>query len=174
MNDRVGNVSFEEPKPGEMVFDKPFSESTAQVIDEEAHKIISSAMERTVQLLTDHKEEIIKVAERLLKKEVLDREDMIELLGPRPFAEKHTYEEFVEGTGSFEENTELPEGLKDWNIDRKKRDAEIQDKETEAMEAKKSEEGGSGDFSKETSQKKDESSSSAKFSILPWRRRTLL
>ncbi len=45
---------------------------------------------------------------------------MIDLLGPRPFAEKHTYEQFVEGTGSFEEDTTLPEGLKDWNVEREK------------------------------------------------------
>ena len=40
-----------------------------------------------------------QVAQRLLEKEKLDKDDMVELLGPRPFAEKTTYEEFVEGTG---------------------------------------------------------------------------
>merc|ERR1711936_488188 len=118
MNSRIGNVSFEQPQPGEMVFDKPFSEATAQLIDEEAHKMIQSAMDRTLQVIRDHREDVIRVAERLLEKEVLNREDMIELLGRRPFKEKSTYEEFVEGTGSSEEDTELPAGLKNWNLDR--------------------------------------------------------
>ena len=47
--------------------------------------------------------------------EVLEREDMLELLGPRPWAEKTSYDDFVAGTGSTEEDNTLPEGLKDWN-----------------------------------------------------------
>merc|ERR1711983_700393 len=65
MNERVGNVSFEQDKSG-MVLDKPYSEATAQLIDEEAGKMIGEAMQRTLKLLRDHKDDVIKVAERLL------------------------------------------------------------------------------------------------------------
>lgn len=115
MNERIGQRVYQLPEPGEMVMEKPYSEMTAQAIDEEVKLLIDAAYKRTMDLLSEKKEFIQKVAERLLEREILSRDDMTELLGPRPFKEKSTYEEFVEGTGSFEEDTTLPEGLKQWN-----------------------------------------------------------
>ncbi|XP_063307652.1 AFG3-like protein 2 isoform X2 [Pelobates fuscus] len=120
MNEKVGQVSFDLPRQGEMVLEKPYSEATARMIDDEVRLLINTAYERTLELLTEKKAEVEKIALRLLDKEVLSKSDMVELLGPRPFAEKSTYEEFVEGTGGLEEDTSLPEGLKDWNVDREK------------------------------------------------------
>lgn len=120
MNEKVGNVSFEMSQDAYAT--KPYSEQTAQLIDNEVRLLIKSAHVRTTDLLIKYKSEVEKVAERLLSNEVLKRDDMIELLGTRPFKEKSTYEEFVEGTGSFEEDTQLPEGLQSWN---KEKDAKV-------------------------------------------------
>ncbi|KAJ7338671.1 hypothetical protein JRQ81_012573 [Phrynocephalus forsythii] len=122
MNEKVGQISFDLPRQGDMVLEKPYSEATARLIDEEVRILINKAYERTLALLTEKKAEVEKVALLLLEKEVLDKSDMIEMLGPRPFAEKSTYEEFVEGTGSLDEDTSLPEGLKDWNKDREEKE----------------------------------------------------
>ncbi|XP_060040951.1 AFG3-like protein 1 isoform X2 [Erinaceus europaeus] len=115
MSEKLGQVSFDLPRQGEVLVEKPYSEATAQLIDEEVRHLISSAYERTLDLLTRCREQVDKVGKRLLEKEVLEKADMVELLGPRPFAEMSTYEAFVEGTGSLDEDTSLPEGLKDWN-----------------------------------------------------------
>ncbi|XP_072318304.1 mitochondrial inner membrane m-AAA protease component AFG3L2 isoform X3 [Eucyclogobius newberryi] len=115
MNRGVGQLSFDLPRPGEMVLEKPFSEATARIIDLEVRALIHEANQRTLELLLRHRDDVEKVALRLLEKEVLDKADMEELLGKRPFVEKSTYEEFVEETGGDEEDTSLPAGLKDWN-----------------------------------------------------------
>ncbi|XP_050778197.1 AFG3-like protein 1 isoform X2 [Gopherus flavomarginatus] len=118
MSDKLGQVSFDLLQQGELLTEKPYSEATAQLIDEEVRSLINSAYERTRDLLTRCHDQVEKVGKRLLEKEVLEKADMVELLGPRPFAEKSTYEAFVEGTGSLDEDTSLPEGLKDWNCER--------------------------------------------------------
>ena len=118
MNEKLGQVSFDLPWPGEALVEKPFSEAMAQLIDKEVRWLIGSALACTLDLLICYCEQVDKVdklGRRLLKKEVLERADMVELLGPRPFAEKITYEELVEGTGGLEEDTALPEGLQGWH-----------------------------------------------------------
>ncbi|XP_042336744.1 AFG3-like protein 1 isoform X2 [Sceloporus undulatus] len=119
MSDKLGQLSFDLPQPGNLAPEKPYSEATAELIDEEVRALITTAHQKTQALLTRCRDQVEKVGKRLLEKEVLEKADMVELLGPRPFAEKSTYEEFVEGTGSLEEDTSLPEGLKDWNLEQK-------------------------------------------------------
>ncbi|XP_060644418.2 mitochondrial inner membrane m-AAA protease component AFG3L1-like [Anolis sagrei] len=127
MSERLGQVSFDPPHQGDLTPEKPYSEATAELIDEEVRSLITAAYEKTQALLTRCRDQVEKVGKRLLEKEVLEKADMVELLGPRPFAEKSTYEEFVEGTGSLEEDTSLPEGLKDWNDQRKEEEEEEQE-----------------------------------------------
>lgn len=122
MSKKVGPLSFDTAQPGEMAFDKPYSEHTSQIIDQEVRDIVNDAYERTLNLLSEKRDCIEKVAKRLLEKEVLSRQDMIELLGKRPFPEKHTYEEFVEGTGGIDEDTSLPKGLESWNKSKDNKD----------------------------------------------------
>eukprot|EP00123_Amoebidium_parasiticum_P016945 comp23653_c0_seq1/m.40389 comp23653_c0_seq1/g.40389 ORF comp23653_c0_seq1/g.40389 comp23653_c0_seq1/m.40389 type:complete len:794 (-) comp23653_c0_seq1:68-2449(-) len=117
MSDTVGQVSFSQNQES---MQKPYSDATAELIDEQVRAITGRAYKACEELLSKHKEEAIKVAERLMEKEVLTRPDMLELLGPRPFAEKFTYEEIVAGTGSEEESKELPPGLRDELGDEKK------------------------------------------------------
>lgn len=114
MSEAVGQVSFDFPQQGNTVTEKPFSEPTAQLIDQEVRSLIESAYQRTLQLITEKKQAVDTVAKRLLKKEILDKADMVELLGPRPFQEKSSYEEFVEGLGELVEDTSLPAGLRNW------------------------------------------------------------
>ncbi|XP_078800653.1 mitochondrial inner membrane m-AAA protease component AFG3L1 isoform X3 [Oryzias latipes] len=87
MNKAVGPVSFDRPQQGNTLCERPFGESTAQLIDLEVRSLIDAAFHRTHQLLVDKKEMVEKVAKCLLEKEILDRTDLVKLLGPRPFRE---------------------------------------------------------------------------------------
>ncbi|MBC7451779.1 MAG: peptidase M41, partial [Cytophagales bacterium] len=95
MNDKIGNVSFYDSKASDYSFNKPYSESTAQTIDEEVRNIISEAYNRTKKLLLEKKEELEIVAQQLLEKEILFQMDLEKLIGKRPFDTETTYQAYT-------------------------------------------------------------------------------
>ena len=86
LSTKIGNISFyDSTGQSEYAFNKPYSEKTAQVIDEEVSKLIEQAYVRTKQILTDNKELLTRLAELLLVKEVIFKEDLENIFGKRMF-----------------------------------------------------------------------------------------
>jgi cell division protease FtsH len=106
MNKEIGNMSFYDSKQSEYSFNKPYSDATAERIDQEAKKIIESAFERTKTLLSHHREKLEIIAKELLEKEILFQTDLERLIGKRPFAHQTTYEKFTNGAAPEKKATE--------------------------------------------------------------------
>lgn len=94
MSKAIGPLHFEEDQ---QQLHKPFSEETARNIDLEIRRIVDEAYKRCTELLTEKKKEVGLVAEELLSKEVLSRDDMVRLLGPRPFPDTGEFTKYFGG-----------------------------------------------------------------------------
>jgi cell division protease FtsH len=107
MNSKVGHVSFNDPK-GEYGFSKPYSEKTAELIDNEVRLLIENAYQRTLELLTEKRAETEIIAKALLEKEIIFQADLVSLIGKRPFDQKTNYQNFMDSPASdaVEENPE--------------------------------------------------------------------
>jgi AFG3 family protein len=82
MNEKVGMLSF---PPDNQQFQKPYSQETANLIDEEVRALVSETYKRTVELITKERAKVEALAQGLLEKEVLQRHDLVTILGARPF-----------------------------------------------------------------------------------------
>ncbi|OWY21130.1 ATP-dependent metallopeptidase FtsH/Yme1/Tma family protein [Sphingobacteriales bacterium UPWRP_1] len=98
MNSKIGNVSFYDAQ-NEYSFQKPYSDETARMIDEEVRNIIENAYQRTKDLLTEKREQLELLAQELLKKEILYKDDLERLIGKRPF-EDQLHEAAYESAGT--------------------------------------------------------------------------
>ena len=86
LNDEIGNLTYYDSSgQNEFGFSKPYSEHTAQKIDREISKLIEEQYKRAVELLFKHKDKLTELAERLLEKEVIFKDDLEKIFGKRPF-----------------------------------------------------------------------------------------
>lgn len=115
LNDKIGNVSYYDSSGQQDMFNKPYSESTAKTIDEEVKKMTDQAYVRAKEILMFNKEKLTKLAEKLLEKEVIFRDDLETIFGKRPFDKEEPVkpaEEKIE-----EKPEEKPEEKKESNPD---------------------------------------------------------
>ena len=103
MSPEVGNISFyDSTGQGDYALTKPFSEKTAETIDREVRRMVEEAYSKAKELLLSHREQLDQLATQLYEKEVLFREDLERIYGPRPWEEK-------ENTPEINETPEAPE-----------------------------------------------------------------
>lgn len=117
-SDKVGLLSFPQ-KEDSLEMTKPYSNETGAIIDSEVREWVGKAYGHTVQLVEKHKEEVAQIAELLLEKEVLHQEDLIRVLGERPFksSEASNYDIFKQGFEEEEKKVETPASTTDGDED---------------------------------------------------------
>ena len=86
LNEKLGNITYYDSSgQSEYNFSKPYSEETAQVIDQEINNLIETEYQRAIQILTDNKDKLTQLADILIEKEVIFRDDLETIFGKRPF-----------------------------------------------------------------------------------------
>ena len=93
LNDKIGNLTYYDSSgQNDYGFTKPYSDTTAQIIDKEISNIIETQFKRAIGLLKKHKKKLEELANYLLEKEVIFKEDLVRIFGERPFEEKISQE----------------------------------------------------------------------------------
>lgn len=116
MSSKVGNISFYNANNGEYSFQKPYSERTAEVIDEEAKELVDKVYTRAKEIIAEHKDQLAQLAQQLLEREVIFTEDVERIFGKRKFANKQQ-EEALYGisneVNNNKNNADEPSALQD-------------------------------------------------------------
>ena len=94
LNEKLGNISYyDSTGQSEYTFTKPYSEKTAQEIDEEIHKLIERSYNKAKEILLENKEKHAQLAQQLLDREVIFAEDLEKIFGKRPFGQQNDNKE---------------------------------------------------------------------------------
>ncbi len=94
LNEKLGNITYYDSSgQSDYNFSKPYSEDTARIIDSEISKLIEEQYQRAITLLTHHKDKLVKLADILIEKEVIFKDDLETIFGKRPFDKEIALEE---------------------------------------------------------------------------------
>lgn len=94
LNKKIGNLTYYDSSgQSEYNFTKPYSEETARLIDQEISNLIEEQYQRAVKLMKKNKKQLLELAEILIEKEVIFKDDLEKVFGARPFAESELLEE---------------------------------------------------------------------------------
>ncbi|MGB1507850.1 MAG: ATP-dependent zinc metalloprotease FtsH [Crocinitomicaceae bacterium] len=115
LNEKIGNISYFDSR-GQDMFTKPYSDDRARVIDEEVSKMIEIQYERALKLLTDNKEKLSELAEKLLSSEVIFKEDLEAIFGRR----------------KWDKTEENSDASKEEKMDEKTEESELKTEETDS------------------------------------------
>ena len=86
LNEKLGNITYYDSSgQSDYNFSKPYSEETALVIDKEISELIEGQYKRAIQILNDNKDKLLKLADILIEKEVIFKDDLLTIFGKRPF-----------------------------------------------------------------------------------------
>ncbi|MDB2317259.1 peptidase M41, partial [Flavobacteriales bacterium] len=85
LSEKIGNISYYDSSGQNSGFNKPYSEQTARTIDEEVKALSQDAYAKALEVLEQHKDSLTKLAEELLTKEVIFKEDLEKIFGKRPW-----------------------------------------------------------------------------------------
>jgi len=111
LNKEIGNISYYDSSgQNEFAFQKPYSEKTAEVIDQEVRSIVQSAYERAKIIILENREKLEKLAQQLLEREVIFREDLEIIFGKRPFDKEEDKKFLPDAAQQPESNSQLTEG----------------------------------------------------------------
>ncbi len=112
MNEKVGQVSFYGLQNDS--FQKPYSDETASLIDDEVRRLVNAQFERAKNMLREKRRELESLAHQLLEKEVLHKSDVEKLIGPRPYpVEGERYLHHQNGTAPDADNGEFEDATKE-------------------------------------------------------------
>nr|WP_246118428.1 ATP-dependent zinc metalloprotease FtsH [Apibacter muscae] len=103
LSEKIGNISYYDSSGNEYGFTKPYSEVTSEIIDKEISRIIENQYERAKEILLENKDKLTELANKLLEKEVIFKDDLEEIFGKRKF-EEETFSQEIEDDNTTKEN----------------------------------------------------------------------